>query len=315
MFRAYPLVLLGCASPALDSAGVESSRGEGGTAWEWTDPRGTPTFDAEVYTADLQLVVDTLPSYRPGPLLESYAAARTLGEGSCPAEDSLTEAGITNTWWYGACTSAHRVHFNGVMTAWGWDGIDLAPLRVTDLGSLVPDGFLWWGNGFEGRIDIFDEADTADFSCSCEAVTATGQASDGRAVYLDYARGPASWTGPEADGTWLEQTTVRASLALWAESDPRGEAWTLHVEADESGMGERYRSVKLQYDIKLTPDRLGCTEVAGSIRVRDATTATWAEVTAEKGEGAPCNACVEVEGQTVCTDLTPLLMEATSRWW
>jgi hypothetical protein len=303
MSRLTALLLTACVAPAADSAGVGEERGSGGTAWEWTDPDGTPTFDA------------TLPRYRPGPLLASYAAARTLGEGVCPAEDSLTEDGITNTWWYGACTSARRVHFNGVMTAWGWDGIDLAALRVKDLGGLVPEGFAWWGNGFEGRIDIYDEADTADFSCSCQAVTASGQATDGRAVYLDYARGPASWTGPEADGTWLEDTTVRASLGLWADSDPRGEAWTLHVDASESGLGERYRSVTLQFDIKLTPDRGGCTDISGTLRVRDVSTATWAELGAEKGEGAPCSACSEVEGETICTDLTPLLTEATSRWW
>ena len=315
MVRVVPLLIAACAVPGADSASHAEARGPGATEWEWSDPDGTSTFDAAVFAADLQTVIDALPAYRPEPLLASYAAARDLGDDNCPAEDSLVTGGVTNTWWYGVCVSRQRVHFNGVMTAWGWEGVDVRDYAVTDLDGLAPEGFDWWGHGFEGRIDIYDEAATADFSGSCEAVTATGQASDGRLLNFDYVRGPAAWTGPEAAGSWLEATTVRAAVALWADSEPSGQGWTLHVNADQSGLGERYRSATLHYDMRLTADRLGCIAVQGFMLVRDSSTALWSEARVDQGESGACSACAEFEGETICSDLSPLIAEANARWW
>lgn len=292
------------------SSAPEERPASSATPWVFTDTGADAAFDAATAEADLGTLLTSMSEVQPEPLLASYGAARAYGDEDCPPEESLdSDAGLL-TWWYGACQIEETgTTFNGVMTAWQWKGLDLSTQSITDLNGAFPPGYSWTGVGFDGRIDVFDAAATFDFSCSCEVVIADGVAEDGGTTRVTLTRGPASWTGEEATGTWIDVPGQLVRLQTQSTVNTDGMT-SVSVLATLSGPGERYRALTIELNASFdagVDDR--CAQASGTLGLRD----SWTGATHEAGfdaSGEGCTICSDLEGSTVCADALPLLRTA-----
>lgn len=302
----YLTVWLGCVGSTPDAPERGASDAE---AWAFSDTGGSPAFDVEVASSDLQALVTAIHEVTPDPLLVSYAAARAHGDETCPPEETLQDGDVRRTWWYGTCgVPATQTRFNGVMTQLEWEAADPSAIDVVEIQAFLPPGFTWSGLAFDGRIDIYDSADTFDFSCSCAASVLEGVAADGSTARVTTARGPAAWTGADAAGTWLDQPGLLADVARGLVRDPSG-ATTAGVIASVSGPGERYRALSLNVVSQLPPGETSrCTSAQGQLFLRDSLTGQR-RVLAVSWDGAAegCTVCGDVDGDSLCVDLAPAL--------
>lgn len=287
------------------------------TSREWvytSQDTGAPPFDIEVFRADLVSLVAELPTLDPAPLLAAYKTARAHGDTTCPAENSLDTEDAYLTWWYGACgtsDTSNAVHFNGVMTAWAWSGQDLSQQTVYSLPYTFPPGFSWVGEGFEGRIDIYDATDTFDFSCSCAAIQVDGVTAGGDTARVAYARAPAAWEGPGPQDTWLQG---EERLGSWLSTELVNAATGTHttrVTGSITGPGERFRGINLELTAEPTVQdgTVLCSSLSGVATVWDAVAdvSRSLDLVSDASAGG-CIACGDVDGESACFDAAPLLL-------
>lgn len=272
--------------------------------------------DGAALALAMQAVVDHIPTWRAEPLLLSYHEARALGAGGCPDEGSMDAGALgVQTWWYGACSTPGGVHFNGVMTAWDWTDLGVEAVQVLDIAGRLPAGYTYSGGGFEGRIDIFDEAGTADFSCSCEGVQGVGLSAEGAPLWFSYARGPASWTGPAAEGSWLAEEGVRAAVWQRYDLDLATGRLTGEAEVDVTGLGGRFGTgrVHARVSVDAEGESFACHEPALDGSLRDALSAEWLPVAFRPAQPGSCEVCLDTD-PTACVDLNPLVAAEARPW-
>ncbi len=302
-------IICACVSPELAAPRDAGAA----TPWVYEPEEDVATFDPDVFGSDLSTLVAALPTIQPGPLFDAYATARAAGDELCPDENTLATDDADLTWWYGGCSTAARTHFNGVMTAWEWNGQDLSQQEVPNL-SAFREGFAWVGRGFAGRIDIFDEAGTFDFSCSCQAVLADGVAADGSTARVSYARGPATWGGPGSGDTWLQMEDQRGTV-LATDLVLGSGRHSPQLEATILGPGERYRGLELllNADISRVDGALTCIAVEGTGEIWQADAGETEALTFTRStELGGCYTCAEVQGETFCIDAAPLFESVTA---
>lgn len=303
------LVCVGAGCKDLPAPAPSASVGERTSATtEWIyegDDTAIAGVDLAVLQTDLQAQIDLVPFWNGAPLKASYAAARTRGDSACPAEEGLDDPVMgRTTWWYGACSTSAGVHFNGAFTRWDWDGDGLAATDVQNMSGRLPEGYTYTGGGFEGRIDIYDEGGGLDFGCSCHGMTGSGASEDGSTLTFSFARGPATWSGGEADDSWLLTPEILPSVWQLYTTLPAENARVARADASLSGVGERYQTSQFSIDLRSDLTDRTCLDAHLSGLVRDSFDASWIAVEAAQRAAGECVTCFTVDGAgDVCVDL------------
>lgn len=311
------------------AAGCSSERAGSDTAppsaWTWEGAAPDEEADAEALSEATQALVDSLRSVTASPVLSSYYEAMSYGLEWCPSQtETSSEATGDMRYWDGMCEGQQGVWFKGPMTTWTWDGIDIGAGSVDIISEILGsspsfDGYLFYGNGIRGQTDIFDPTGAIDFNCSCTAMQGMGMAEDGRVGFFSFMDGPAHWTGPASEGTWMAEGW-RPGLWTWAEVDPGAEMKQVTVAGNLTGFTERFDTARLDANVfRPTDGSLACTagELSSlSLRVRDAETADWYDLAfAIEASEDSCLATAALEsGAVVVVDLASLVSWEGAPW-
>ncbi len=312
------LLLAGCAA--------EGTGDSAPSGWSWEEQAPEEVASAADLSLDVQALIDQLRTINAAPVLSSYYEAMGNSLAWCP-EQTETTAETTGDmrYWDGVCAGSEDVWYKGPMTTWTWDGIDLAAGTVDIISTIMAsspsfEGYAFNGNGIRGQTDIYNPDSSVDFNCSCTAMQGMGMADDGRIGFFSFMDGPAHWTGPAAEGTWMAEG-VRPGLWTWAEANPAEDMRHLTAAGNVTGFAERFDTARLDLTVFAPIDgSKACT--AGdlssfSLSIRDAETADWynLEFEIDDSDAAACTACATLEsGEQLCVDLLPAIAWEGAPW-
>lgn len=265
-----------------------------------------PEEDQEALSRSLENSLGQLLALHPEPVLASYQAAMTYGNKDCPRVDTLSQDGTTTAHWQDACYSAEsQAWLNGPMTTWQWTQghMDAQTLPAfDDLYQRVEPmrALRWEGQGLNGQTDIM--APDADFNCSCLAMS--GKAEDSGKTYSFVALdGPSHWSGPEAEGTWMEHGLQVQFSGFASEQDGLRE---LLILGKISGLDPDFDSLDLELSLKESDGQCepwNTTEQR--IRARQSSNGHWVELLLPEFKEQSCMACTA--DREFCVDLSALM--------
>jgi hypothetical protein len=288
------------------------------SAWEYAAEDATFVVDVGVMQRELQTLVNELRGYNATPVLDAWGGVRAYGDELCPAE-TVTESAEngTSTYFERLCIANERTYFKGPMTVWDFTDNDLLAFEVVDVAENVRlDGTLYSGRAMKGQTDVYELASDLDYNCSCTAVVGASDAVDEK-QWWTYTDGPTHWTGPEDDGTWMEEGHQSNVYQHYRRSPDEGE-WSVVIEGAVTGHAEVYGSVSLMLSYSGSLDDLATCPNTSSVEavVRDTATGQSTTLTFGMDPSKPCFGCATVvEDQSpVCIDFSVINDWEDSPW-
>ncbi len=202
-----------------------------------------------------------------------YGALYEQRSQSCPSAAVGSDAWGDTEYWDGACRTPQGVWFNGPMTRWTFAEADMASGFATVFGyQFQDDDYAWTGVGMQGQTDIYDEAETFDFNCSCTAAMAIGVGEEHQIAYRSLINGPTHYDALEGGGGWWDEGILsETQTTFWV--DTKKDEVELVASGTFSRMHERYDTVGFQVRARWGRRDDRCLLLSqGTLRVRDAAT-------------------------------------------
>ncbi|MFT5685412.1 MAG: hypothetical protein ACI8RZ_006363, partial [Myxococcota bacterium] len=275
--------------------------------------------DVTEIQAAIQSGIDRILDFHPQPVHDAYAAALTYGGPSCPNETLTIDDGTTTTHWQEVCTYPNQyAMFNGPMTTWTWENGYMGRQTLPAYDTLFNvfkqmESLRWTGTGLNGQTDITTELGV-DFNCSCLAISGQAQDDDGTQYSFIAMDGPSHWTGPEAEGTWLEEgIQIQLSGFAWVLST--GERYVV-LKGYISGLNDDYGTI--EFALPFQSDATQCIGWqqpgldGATISIRQSETGYWTNLSLTKTIPNTCTVCTDDD--TFCLDLTSLFDWKTLPW-
>lgn len=308
-------ILAACAPSNDTGVATTDSRAVPG-AWVWDDTTtGTQPLDPVVLAADLQANLEAVYQVTATAPLRSFQEAYAYHTDSCPLTPAITETDGYGTTLYfdGLCTN-EQVDFKGPALFYTWDDDEIQPIAAMEVAGGLPPGSRWTGYGFNGQTDIYSDDGLLDFNCSCTMVEVTGVAPDRTQWFFGITSGTAHWTGPEGQGTWMEDPAIVPELQLTIRDE--GTHRSVRAGGTLSGVGERYTSMgwQLTLDGSRGIPVWDCSpEGSLAVTYRDDADSSWGLMDLQVEPD--CTACGDAPGgEEICVNLVPLLDYSGSPW-
>lgn len=238
-------------SPGCRSVDALHERTEA-SAWEYSEDTAAAPVTQEALQAAVEALVGALFSATADPVLRSYDEAMEFAAGDCPtATTTITEANGEVRYWESLCHTDREIWFKGPMTTWAWTGNPVADGSVDFISAILAEtrpGFRVSGRGISGQTDIYSSDGVLDFNCSCAAMMGLAEDDAGTEAFFNYVDGPTHWTGPAAQGSWME-AGLHPGLWMWAERSPTTGLVSVQVSGNVSGFHERFGSARLDLNL------------------------------------------------------------------
>jgi hypothetical protein len=272
-----------------------------------------PEEDQAALSRSLERSLGQVLSLHPEPVLASYQAAMLYGSKDCPRVDSFSQDGTTTAHWQDACYSEEsQAWLNGPMTTWQWSEGFMDPQTLPAFDDLYQRmepmrALRWQGEGLNGQTDIM--APDVDFNCSCLAIA--GKAEDAGKSYSFIALdGPSHWSGPQAQGTWMEEGLQVQLSGFASQAGPQRELLML---GNISGLDPDFDSLSFELSLKESNGQCAPWNTTEQrIGARQSSTGHWVELLLPEFGEQSCMACTE--GGDFCVDLSPLMDWQAPPW-
>lgn len=276
------------------------------TAWSWENPdSGGGLLDVEALRADLQAQLDAIRNVRATDPINSFRAVMEYAEPTCPSTAvTTTTEDAGSTYYFDNLCSTRDMIFKGPALLHTWVENRVEPIAAMEVAAKLHPDILWTGYGFNGQTDIFSTDGGLDFNCSCTMVDIVGTDSDGTAWFFGVTQGPAHYTGPEGEGSWMEDAGIDPAISVTV-SDGDG-ARSVELSSASSGIGERYDAVNFTLmglaghgggTWNCAPDALTMT-----IAYRDSEDASWWSMSLTSRDSS-CALCGDApNGEELCLD-------------
>ncbi|MFT5584212.1 MAG: hypothetical protein ACI9VR_001797 [Cognaticolwellia sp.] len=265
-----------------------------------------PETDLAALTRSLENSLGQVMALHPDPVLASYQAALAYGGEDCPGVDTLSQDGTTTSHWQGICYNPdNQAWLNGPMTTWQWTQgyMDAQTLPAYDdlYQRLEPMRELRWdGQGLNGQTDIV--ADGVDFNCSCLAISGRAQDSETAHAFVSMD-GPSHWSGPQAEGTWMERE-IQVKLSGFASLRETQRA--LLLMGNISGLDDEFGSIGFELSVQVEAGQCAHWNTTEQrIWARQSSTGHWIHMDLPEFQAQSCVVCTE--GDALCVDLFHLL--------
>lgn len=258
---ALALALVACGGPAEDT-GLDPSP----YVYE-EDDQSPPTIDADALSDAIEDAVGQALTLNATPVWASYLAATATADAYCPAVYTGPEA----NYWFDQCTDTAGTSYSGYGYVVAYD-------------DLPQDGYLYTTRGLFSVATV-ETASGDRFEAGGSASFLVAESTAGELYHTFYQstiNGSFTWTGPEADGTWMESSLVPdlSVTAAWVPDNSLGEsAQLVYLEGALSGLPGEYTALSFE-GFRLATATLGSAcelEPAGviSLRLEDG---TWVDV-------------------------------------
>jgi hypothetical protein len=241
------------------------------------------------------------------PVFASYAQVMDNEDSGCPNYYDYGD----NTYWYDQCTAEDGTSFQGYSFYY----------RYVDFYS---EGLLYNGDSLYGVARVAD-ADGNVFEAGGSASNLRGEA-EGYTYFQSVVQGSFSWTGPEAEGTWMTED-LAPDVNMYGILASAYDARAFYLDGGVSGLGGVFETVVME-DVFMMDGILGgiCpTEPGGLISARD-DDGNWYDVVLDgmiDAEDTPdpqfCDGCGTAyfrgeEIGSVCIDFSVLVGWGDSPW-
>ena len=278
------------------------------------DQLSPPDIDLDAVATSIEQAAATVRSLNALPVWDAYLAAVATADAYCPAEYTGPDA----TYWFDQCTDDAGTTYEGYGYVIAYDdqpqGQYIASARALFSVASIDTGE---GERFEaGGSVVWLEGD------------ATGELY--HRLFQSQVNGTFTWTGPEADGTWMQSALVPdlQMTAAWVPDNGAGQtAQVIYVEGALAGMEGAHSAMSFE-GVRLATQSLGsqcALEPSGVISVRT-DDGSWVDVlfdgpTDENPSVVPgsCDGCGvatwrgEVIGEA-CADFSGLLDWTEAPW-
>lgn len=272
-----------------------------------------PEQDLEALSAALQSSLPQILTLQPAPVLASYQAALIHGGEGCPRVDTVDQDGTRTSHWQEICNNPdNQAWLNGPMTTWEWHegymdrqtlvSYDLLYQRFEPMRELR-----WSGQGLNGQTDIVSPE--VDFNCSCVAISAQAQ-DQGTGFAFIALDGPSHWSGPEAQGTWMQQG-LQVQLSGFASL--RSGRRELLLLGNISGLDPEFGTLGFQIALEEEGGQCGLWDAEDvALQVRQSSTGHWVDLSLSELQDNSCTVCT-AQGE-LCVDLAPLVAWEVLPW-
>lgn len=266
----------------------------------------------------MQAQLDGVRALRATDPLNSFRAVMEFSEPRCPASGvTTTTEDAGSTYYFDGLCSTDTITFKGPALLHTWDVDRVEPVAAMSVTSGLPTNVLWSGYGFNGQTDVYGVNGDPDFNCSCTMIDIVGSDSDGAAWFFGITQGPAHYTGPEGQGSWMDDPGIDPALSITVTDD--GRLRRFQIFSTTSGLGERYDAAELSVvgaagrgggNWNCAPDALTL-----DIDYRDSQDATWSSISLTTYDSS-CELCgTASNGEAVCLDPRAALLDWDGSPW
>lgn len=278
------------------------------------DAQSPPAIDADALGLAIEEAAGQVLSLNAVPVWQSYLAATATADAYCPAVYTGPEA----TYWFDQCTDSSGTSYAGYGYVIAYDDLPNEDYSMTARG-LFSVATVDTASG-----DRFESGGSASW------LVATNSGELPHTYYQSAINGSFTWTGPEADGTWMHSGLVPdlTVTAAWVPDNGFGDsAQLVYLQGALSGMAGAHTALSFE-GFRLATATLGSAcelEPSGviSLRLEDG---TWVDVlfdgpTDEDPAVGPgiCDGCGaatwrgEPVGE-VCADFSALFAWSEAPW-